>query len=116
MDIDAIARNIVLASRHQEPAARPPLPPVQLSPDTWQRARPLLATRRRPLPVGDPFWRKRPAARRRAELDDPPSGHSPWEYPTDTQQDTQQESNKKADATPHSATATEPAAGISTAA
>ena len=65
-------------------------------------ARPILATRRQPLPVGNPIWRKQPAARHRADLDDHSGGYDAWEPPPDTQQnthqDTQQERNEKADA------------------
>ena len=65
MDIAAIARDIArdiaMAGSYQEPAKQP-LSPVQLSPDTWQRAVPILATGRRTLPVGNPIWRKWPAA------------------------------------------------------
>ena len=98
MDVDTIARDVILAASLEEPAAEQPLSPVQLSPDTWQRARTILAIRRRPLPVGNPHSCERPAARRRFDLDDPPSGHDPWVYPPESQQDTQQERNEKADA------------------
>ena len=52
VDVDTIARDVILAASLEEPAVEQPLSPVQLSPDTLQRARPILATRRRPLPVG----------------------------------------------------------------
>ena len=98
MDISTTARDVILAASLEEPAAEQPLSPVQLSPDTWQRARTILAIRRRPLPVGNPHSCERPAARRRFDLDDPQSGHDPWVYPPESQQDTQQERNEKADA------------------
>ena len=46
-----------MAGRYQEPAAKQPLSLVQLGRDKRHRACTILATRRRPLPVGKPNWR-----------------------------------------------------------
>ena len=98
MDLVAFVRDMRAAARPEEPVEQEPLPPVRWTPAALQKARAIQAARRPTVHVGNPIWRKRPAARRRADLDDHPGGHDAWEGPPDTQQDTQQERNAKADA------------------
>ena len=75
MYIDAISRETVCAGRYRQPSARQPLALGQMGPGTWQQARPVVATSRRPLPVGSLFWRNCPAVRGTNDLGDPLISH-----------------------------------------
>ena len=98
MNLVALVRDMWAAARPKEPVAQEPLLPVRWTPAALQKARAIQAARRPTVHVGDPLWRKRPAARRWADLADHSGGYDAWKGPPDTQQDTQQERIEKADA------------------
>ncbi len=97
MDLADFIRDMQSAASSEEPVAQQPLSPVRLSQAALQQARAIQATTRQTVHVGNAYWRKRPARRRAAPIDQS-SDYDAYEYPPDAQQDTQQERNEKADA------------------
>ena len=79
MDLVAFVRDMRAAARPEEPVEQEPLPPVRWTPAALQKARAIQAARRPTVHVGNPIRRKRPAARRRADLDNHPGGLDAWE-------------------------------------
>ena len=69
MDLVAFVRDMRAAARPEEPIEQEPLSQVRWTPAALQKARAIQAARRPTVHVGNPIWRKRPAARRRADLD-----------------------------------------------
>ena len=80
MNLSASATRMLSAASPEEPAARQPLAPVELSPNARQRAHVLSVTVRPRVRLIVACRRMRGSAAR-ADLDDQPAGHDAYEYP-----------------------------------